>query len=71
MLGFAVCMKYVVDRIDRNDDTVHSSQALAPFLGIMAGACLGALIGALLIRVVIAVYAMAFSRGDKHSRNKN
>jgi hypothetical protein len=60
MLGFAICMKFVVDKVARNDGTVQSNQALAPFLGVMAGACIGAVAGALLIRLVFAVYAMMF-----------
>ncbi len=58
MLGFAVCMKAVVDRAARNDGTVHPNQALLPFLGVMAAACVGAAAGALLIRLAFAVYTM-------------
>jgi hypothetical protein len=65
MLGFAFCMKYVVDRVDRNDDTVHSSQALLPFLGIMASACIGALAGAVLFRLVIGVFALGRTKDSK------
>jgi hypothetical protein len=66
MLGFAFVMKFVVDRVARDDGTVHSNQALLPFLGIMAGACIGAVAGALLIRLVFAACAMVFfSPGDK------
>ena len=61
MLGFAICMKFVVDRVAREDGTVHSNQALLPFLGVMAGACLGAVAGALLIRLAFAVFTMMFS----------
>ena len=66
MLGFAFCMKYMVDRVARDDGTVHSNQALLPFLGVMAGACLGAAAGALLIRLAFAAYTMAIgSAGEK------
>lgn len=66
MLGFAFCMKYMVDRVTRDDGTVHSNQALLPFLGVMAGACVGAAAGALLIRLAFAVYTMAIgSAGEK------
>ena len=66
MLGFAVCMKFVFDKVARNDGTVQSDQALLPFLGVMAAACIGAVAGALLIRLVFAVYAMVFSSpGEK------
>jgi hypothetical protein len=60
MLGFAFCMKFLVDKVAREDGTVHSNQALLPFLGVMASACLGAVAGALLFRLVIAVYAKVF-----------
>jgi hypothetical protein len=66
MLGFAVCMKYAFDKVARNDGTVQSNQALLPFLGVMAAACIGAVAGALLIRLVFAVYATVFSSpGEK------
>jgi hypothetical protein len=66
MLGFAFCMKYLVDKVNREDGSVHSNQALLPFLGVMACACIGAAAGALLIRLVFAVYAMVFSSpGEK------
>jgi hypothetical protein len=57
MLGFAICMKVMFEKVARNDGTVRSDQALLPFLGVMAAACLGAVAGALLIRLVFAVYA--------------
>ncbi|HEY1377105.1 MAG TPA: hypothetical protein VGF55_09945 [Gemmataceae bacterium] len=60
MLGFAVCMKAVVDRVNRNDGTVHPDQALLPFLGVMAAACVGAAAGALLVRLAFAAYALMF-----------
>ena len=60
MLGFAFCMKFLVDKVNRDDGSVHQNQALAPFLGVMAGACIGAVAGALLIRLLFAVYAMVF-----------
>ena len=66
MLGFAICMKFVFDKVARNDGTVQSDQALLPFLGVMAAACIGAVVGALLIRLVFAVYAMVSSSpGEK------
>jgi hypothetical protein len=66
MLGFAICMKFIVEKAAREDGTVHSNQALLPFLGVMASACIGAVAGALLIRLVFAVYAMVFySPGEK------
>lgn len=69
MLGFAVCMTFVVDRVARNDGAVYSNQALLPFLGVLAGACIGAVAGALLLRFVYAVYAMAsFSPGEKREK---
>ena len=60
MLGFAVCMKFVFDKVARNDGTVRSNQALLPFLGVMAAACVGAVAGALLTRLAFAAYAMVF-----------
>jgi len=60
MLGFAVCMKAIVDRAARNDGAVHPDQALLPFLGVMAAACVGAVAGALVVRLAFAAYAMAF-----------
>jgi hypothetical protein len=61
MLGFAVCMKSAVDRVARNDGAVHPGQALLPFLGVMAAACLGDVAGAALFRLVFAAYTMASS----------
>jgi hypothetical protein len=60
MLGFAVCMKAVVDRAARNDGTVHSDHALLPFLGVTAAACIGAAAGALVVRLAFAAYTMVF-----------
>jgi hypothetical protein len=66
MLGFAICMKVMFEKVARNDGTVRSDQALLPFLGVMAAACLGAVAGALLVRLVFAVYATVFSSpGEK------
>jgi hypothetical protein len=66
MLGFAICMKVMFEKVARNDGTVRSDQALLPVLGVMAAACVGAVAGALLIRLVFAVYAMVFSSpGEK------
>ena len=53
-------IKALVDKVNRDDGSVHQNQALAPFLGVMAGACIGAAAGALLIRLLFAVYAMVF-----------
>ncbi len=58
ILGFAICTRFVFDKIARNDGTVHSGQALLPFLGVMAGGCVGAVAGALLIRMLFAVSAI-------------
>jgi hypothetical protein len=66
MLGFTICMQSVFGKVARNDGTVHSNQALLPFLGVMAAACIGALAGALVIRLVFTVYAMVlFSPGER------
>ena len=66
MLGFAICMKFVVDKVARNDGTVHPNQALLPFLGVMAAGCIGAVAGALSVRLVFGVYARVFSSpGEK------
>jgi len=60
IFGFAICTRFMFDKIARNDGTVHPDQALVPFLGVMAGACVGAVTGVILIRVLFAVYAIAF-----------
>ena len=60
ILGFAICIRFLYDRIAGNDGTVHPHQALVPFLGVMAGACVGAVAGVMLIRLVYVVYALAF-----------
>jgi hypothetical protein len=65
MIGFAICMKFVVDKVARNDGTVHSNQALLPFLGVMAAGCIGAVAGALLIRLVLAASTRVFSWPDE------
>ena len=66
MLGFVICMKFMFERVAHNEGTVQSNQALLPFLGVLACACLGAVAGALLIRLVFAAYAMVFfSPGEK------
>ena len=61
MLGFAICLKFVVDKVARNDGTVQQNQALLPFIGVVAAACIGAAAGALLIRLVFAVFTLVFS----------
>ena len=54
------------DKVARNDGTVRSNQALLPFLGVMAAACVGAVAGALLTRLGFAAYTMVFcSPGEK------
>jgi hypothetical protein len=70
MLGFAICMKFVVDKVVRNDGTVHTNQALLPFLGVMAAGCIGAVAGALLIRFVFAAYTMVFSSPGEKRRGE-
>jgi hypothetical protein len=66
VLGFAICMKVMFEKVACNDGTVRSDQAFLPFLGVMAAACIGAVAGALLIRLVFAVYATMFSSpGEK------
>jgi hypothetical protein len=66
MLGFAICMKFLVNRVARNDGTVDANQALWPFLGVVAAGCVGAVAGAVLIRLCFAVYTMVFSSpGEK------
>src|SRR5438105_2601829 len=61
MLGFAFCMQFAFERVAREDGTVHSNQALAPLLGVLAGGCAGAVAGAGLARVLFAVFAFAFA----------
>ena len=61
MVGFAICMKFMVDKVARNDGTVDPNQALLPFLGVMAAGCIGAVAGALLIRLAFAAYTRVFS----------
>ena len=46
MLGFAICMKFAFEKVARNDGTVQPNQAVLPFLGVMAAACVGAVAGA-------------------------
>ena len=71
MLGFAICMKFVVDRIARNDGTIDPNQALLPFIGIVAAGCIGAVAGALLVRLVLYANAMVFSSpGEKRRGSK-
>ena len=65
ILGFAICMKFVFDKVARTDGTVQSNQALLPFLGVVAAACVGAVAGALLIRLVFAVYTRMFLSPDE------
>jgi hypothetical protein len=65
MLGFAICMQVLFEKVARDDGTVEPNQALLPFLGILAAGCIGAVAGALLIRLVFAVYASVFSSPEK------
>jgi hypothetical protein len=65
MLGFAICMKFLFEKVARNDGTVQSNQALLPFLGVVAAGCLGAVAGALLIRLVFAVFTIVFRSPEK------
>ena len=65
MLGFAICMQFVFKKVASNDGTVQTNQALFPFLGVMAAACVGAVAGALLVRLAFAAYARAFSSPDE------
>lgn len=69
MLGFAICMKFVFRKVASNDGSVQSNQALLPFLGVMAAACVGAVVGALLVRLAFAAYARAMSSPDKKEEN--
>jgi hypothetical protein len=69
MLGFGICLKFVVDKVARNDGTVDQNQALLPFLGVVAAACIGAAAGALLIRLVFNVFTIVFSSaGEKGAK---
>lgn len=61
MLGFAICMKFIVDRAARNDGAVDPNQAFLPFLGVLAAGCIGAVAGAVLVRFVFAAYTVVFS----------
>src|SRR5262245_62127710 len=67
ILGFAFCIRFLYDRIANNDGTVHPHQALIPFLGVMAGACIGAVAGVRLIRILFALYALAPQPPEKRS----
>ena len=75
MLGFAICMRVLVDKVARNDGTVQQNQALLPFIGVVAAACIGAVAGALLIRVVFAVFTVVFSspgvKGEKRTDDED
>jgi hypothetical protein len=54
----------MVQRVANDDGSVHSNQALWPFLGVMAGACVGAVAGALAMRFAFTVYAIVGGAGD-------
>ena len=64
MLGFTICMKFMFNKVANNDGTVQSNQALLPFLGVLACACIGAAAGALLIRLLFAAWVF-FKSGKK------
>jgi hypothetical protein len=68
MLGFAVCTQIVYEKIARNDGSQHPNQALLPFLGVMAGACVGAVVGVVVMRLAFAVYSFAFGEPADKSR---
>jgi hypothetical protein len=65
MLGCAICLRFFVDKLSRNDDSVSSNQTLWPFIGVIAGACVGAIIGALIFRLFVAGYATVFRSTEK------
>ena len=69
-LGFAICMKFIVDRVARNDGTVHPNQAFLPFVGILAAGCIGAVAGAVLIRLMFGAYTMLFSSPGEKRRGE-
>jgi hypothetical protein len=70
MVGFAICIRFLYDRIASNDGTVHSHQALVPFLGVMTGGCVGAVAGVLILRFLFAVFSLTSDRpsGAKETR---
>src|SRR5262245_61064598 len=74
MFGFAVCTKLAFEKVARNAGSVHPNQALLPFLGVMAGACIGAIAGVVLIRFLFAVYSILFGSpaepGNRTWKNK-
>ena len=70
MLGFAICIKFIVDKVARNDGTVDANQALLPFLGVLAAGCIGAVAGAVFIRLVFAAYAIVFSSPGEKRRGE-
>jgi hypothetical protein len=69
-LGFAVCMKFLVDKVNRNDGTVHSNQAFWPFVGVLAAGCVGAVAGAILTRLVFAACSIMFSSPGEKGRDE-
>src|SRR5262245_4130792 len=58
ILGFAICAQFALEKIIRNDGSVHPDQALLPFLGVLAGGCVGAAAGVLLFRFAFAAYGL-------------
>ena len=75
MLGFALSLRVMVDKIARNDGTVQQNQTLLAFVGVVAAACIGAVAGALLIRLVFAVFTVLFSsrsvKGEKRTDDED
>lgn len=69
-LGFAICLKYIVDRAARNDGTVDPNQAFLPFLGVVAAGCIGAVAGAVLSRLAFVVFAALFSSPGEKRRGE-
>jgi len=60
MFGFAICTQFAFERVLHNDGSVHPNQALLPFLGVMAGACVGAALGVIAMRLAFAVHSILF-----------
>lgn len=68
MLGFAICLKFIVASVTHNDSPIQPNQALLTFLGVLACGCIGAVAGALLVRLIFAIYAKVFYSPDKTKR---
>lgn len=65
MLGFAICLKYIVETVTQNDRIIQPNQALLTFLGVLACGCIGAVAGALLVRLIFAIYTRVFYSSEK------